>query len=100
MNWQNLIKLAREMAASPPSSPIHQARLRLSVSSTYYTVCRALARSNADTLAGASEADRNQPDTPSTWELYYLGGAGLPHRYGASAKPTPRGSSHQAPYAL
>ncbi len=84
MNWLNLIKLAREMAASPPSCPIHQAQLRVSVSSAYYAACRALARSNADTLAGASEADRNQTDKLSTWELGYLSGAGLPNRYGAS----------------
>ena len=87
------------MTASTPSSPIHQAQFRLAVSSTYHDVYHALARSNADTLASASEADRNQPDTPSTWELDYLSGGGLPHRYGASAKPTPRGLSHQGPDA-
>ena len=67
MNWRELIKLAREMAASPPSSLIHQAQLSVAVSSTYYAMYHALARSNADTLVGDSEADQNQPQWTHTY---------------------------------
>ncbi len=56
------------MAASPPSSPIQQAQLRLSVSSTYYAMYHALARSSADTLVGSSEADRSLPE----WNRTYM----------------------------
>ena len=55
------------MAASPPSSPIHQAQLRLSVSSTYYAMYHALARSNADTLVGSSDAYRERPEWTRTY---------------------------------
>ena len=62
MNWQNLIKLAREMAAASPSDHLHQAHLRLAVSSAHYAMYHALARSNADLLAGSSEAERDLPE--------------------------------------
>ena len=68
MNWRDLIHLAREMAASPPSSPIHQAQLRLAVSSAGYAIYHALARSNADTLVGTSEADQSHPE----WARIYV----------------------------
>ena len=67
MNWQNLIKLAREMAAAPPSDHLHQAHLRLAVSSAHYAMYHALARSNADLLAGSSEAERNLPEWARTY---------------------------------
>lgn len=67
MNWQNLITLVREMAASPPSSPIQPAQLRLSVSSAGYAMHHALARSNADTLVGSSDTDRDQPEWARTY---------------------------------
>ena len=72
MNWQNLIKLAREMAAAPPSDHLHQAHLRLAVSSAHYAMYHALARSNADLLAGSSEAERNLPEWARTYTA--LGG--------------------------
>ena len=50
-----------------PVQPIHQAQLRLAVSSTYYAIYHALARSNADTLVGASEADHNHPGWTRTY---------------------------------
>ena len=67
MDWQNLINLAKEMAANPPSNPIHQTQLRLSVSSTYYAMYHALARSNADLLVGSSDADRDKPEWTRTY---------------------------------
>ena len=72
MNWQELITLAREMAETPPSHRLHQTRLRLAVSAVYYAVYHALARSNADLLAGSPDAEGNAP----AWNRVYaaLGG--------------------------
>ena len=56
MNWQNLIKLGREMAAATPSDHLHQAGLRPAVSSAYYAMHHALARSNAGRLSAPRNA--------------------------------------------
>ena len=64
MNWKELITLAREMAAFPPSHHLHQTCLRLAVSTVYYAVYHALARSNADLLVGPSET--------SEWNRVYM----------------------------
>ena len=97
MNWRDLIHLAREMAANRPSSPTHQAQLRLAVSSAGYAMYHALARSNADTLVGVSEADQSHPE----WTRIYvaLGGdaavgllqedfTGCSQAYETSSKPS------------
>ena len=68
MNWRELIDLAREHAAAPPSNQLQQTRLRLAVSSAYYAVYHALARSNADLLVGASETERGLPE----WRDAYM----------------------------
>ena len=62
MNCQQLIDLARQHAAAPPSGQLQQTRLHLAVSSAYYAVYHALAHSNADLLIGASETERGLPD--------------------------------------
>jgi hypothetical protein len=60
------------MAATPPSDCLHQTRLRLAVSTVYYAMYHALARSNADLLMGPSETEVNTPE----WNRVYtaLGG--------------------------
>ena len=55
MQWKELSALAREMAATPPSDRLHQTKIRLAVSTVYYAMYHALARSNADLLVGPSE---------------------------------------------
>ena len=72
MKWQNIIEMAREMAATEPSDHLHQARLRMAVASTYYAMYHALARSNADLLIGPSETEGSSPE----WNRVYtaLGG--------------------------
>ena len=57
MQWKELSALAREMAATPPSDRLHQTKLRLTVSTVYYAMYHALARSNADLLVGPSETE-------------------------------------------
>ena len=72
MKWQDIIELAREMAATEPSDHLHQARLRMAVANAYYAMYHALARSNADLLIGPSETEGNAPE----WSRVYtaLGG--------------------------
>ena len=62
MKWKELIDLAREMATTPPSDHLHQAKLRLAVATVYYAVYHALARSNADLLIGPSETEGETPE--------------------------------------
>ncbi len=62
MKWKELIDLAREMATTPPSDRLHQAKLRLAVATVYYAVYHALARSNADLLIGPSETEGSAPE--------------------------------------
>ena len=56
------------MAATPPSDCLHQIRLRLAVSTVYYAMYHALARSNADLLMGPSETEVNTPE----WNRVYM----------------------------
>ena len=72
MKWKELIALAREMAATPPSDRLHQTKLRLAVGTVYYAVYHALARSNADLLVEPSETE----GSASEWSRVYaaLGG--------------------------
>ena len=56
------------MAATPPSDCLHQTRLRLAVSTVYYAMYHALARSNADLLMGPSEMEVNTPE----WNRVYM----------------------------
>ena len=72
MEWQSIIELAREMAATPPSDYLHQTRLRMAVGSAYYAMYHALARSNADLLIGPFETEGALPE----WSHVYtaLGG--------------------------
>ena len=72
MKWKELSALAREMAATPPSDRLHQTKIRLAVSTVYYAMYHALARSNADLLIGPSETERSAPE----WNRVYaaLGG--------------------------
>ena len=67
MTWQNLIKLAREMAAATPSDHLHQARLRPAVSSAYYAMHHALARSNAGRLSAPRNATCRSGHTGAHW---------------------------------
>jgi hypothetical protein len=62
MKWKELIALAREMAATPPSDLLHQTKLRLAVGTVYYAVYHALARSNADLLMGPSKTEGSTPE--------------------------------------
>ena len=70
--WQSIIELAREMAVTPPSDYLHQARLRIAVGNAYYAMYHALARSNADLLIGPFETESGTPE----WSRVYtaLGG--------------------------
>ena len=47
MKWQNIIELAREIAATQPSD-----HLGMAAGNAYYAMYHALARSNADLLVG------------------------------------------------
>ena len=62
MEWQSIIDLAREMAATEPSDHLHQTRLRMAVGSAYYAMYHALARSNADLLIGPFETEGSSPE--------------------------------------
>ena len=62
MQWQNIIELARDMAATEPSDHLHQTRLRMVVGNAYYAMYHARARSNADLLIGPSETEGETPE--------------------------------------
>ena len=62
MQWQDIIAMAQDLAATPPSNRFHQIHLRGAVRSAYLAAYHALARSNADLLAGASDAERSRPE--------------------------------------
>ena len=68
MQWKELSALAREMAATPPSDRLHQTKIRLAVSTVYYAMYHALARSNADLLVGPSETEGSAPE----WHRIYM----------------------------
>ena len=68
MNWEEIIRFAREMATKTPPDHLHHIWLRLSVSSAYYAMYHGFARSNADLLVGSSEAERNLPE----WTRIYM----------------------------
>ena len=78
MQWQDIIAMAQDLAATSPSDRFHQIHLRGAVRSAYLAAYHALARSNADLLVGAPDAERNQPD----WLRAYhaLGGDYSDHR--------------------
>ena len=61
MNCQELVTLAREMAEIPPSHRLLQTWLRLAVSTVYYALYHALARSNADLLVGPPDTEGGVP---------------------------------------
>ena len=88
MKWQDLIALAREMAATPPSDHLHQTRLRLAVGTVYCAMYHALARSNADLLIGATDADQRSPEWKDTYMA--LGGYQADQRAGRLSQ-LPRG---------
>lgn len=67
MDWQQLIALARQLAAGSPTSQLQQTRLRLAVSSAYYVVYQALTHSNSDLLIGASEREQSLPEWKHTY---------------------------------
>ena len=62
MQWEDIIAMAQDLAVTPPSDPFHQIHLRGAVRSAYLAVYHALARNNADLLAGSSETERNRPE--------------------------------------
>ena len=62
MQWQDIIAMAPELAATSPSDRFHQIHLRGAVRSAYLAAYHALARSNADLLVGASDAERSRPE--------------------------------------
>ena len=68
MHWEELITLARQHAAASPYENLQQVRLRLAIGCAYYAIYHALARSNADLLIGASEAERGLPE----WNTIYI----------------------------
>ena len=72
MQWQEIIARAREFATTQPSDPFHQIHIRGAVRSAYLAAYHALARSNADLLAGASDAERSRPEWLRTYHA--LGG--------------------------
>ena len=62
MLWQDFIAMAQDLAATSPSDRFHQIHLRGAVRSAYLAAYHALARSNADLLVGASDAERDRPE--------------------------------------
>ena len=72
MKWQEIIEVAREMAATGLSDHLHQARLRMAVGNACYAMYHALVRSNSDVLIGPSETEGSSPE----WNRVYtaLGG--------------------------
>ena len=71
MNWEQLIAIARMLAAAPEYGERRgrpqQAQLRKAISSAYYAMFHALATSNADTLIGTSPQFRNLPAWTQTY---------------------------------
>ena len=62
MQWQDIIAMAQDLAATSPSDRFHQIHFRGAVRSAYLAAYHALARSNADLLVGASDAERDRPE--------------------------------------
>ena len=70
MNWNDLIAIARTLAAGavpPQTGRPRRAELNRAVSAIYYAAFHALANNNANTLIGSSSQARNDP----AWELTY-----------------------------
>lgn len=65
MNWEQLIAIARRLADAPEHGERRgrpqQMQLSKAISAAYYAMFHALARSNADTLIGASPPFRTLP---------------------------------------
>ena len=61
VQWQDIIAMARDLAATPISAPLQQIHLHTAVHSAYLAAYHALARSNADLLVGASDTERIRP---------------------------------------
>ena len=72
MQWQDIIARAQEFATTPPSDALQHIHLRGAVRSAYLAAYHALARSNADLLVGASDAERSRPEWLRTYHA--LGG--------------------------
>ena len=62
MQWQSIIELAREAAATDPSDHLHRTRLRMAVGNVYYAMYHALACSNAYLLIDPYETEGNSPE--------------------------------------
>ena len=70
MNWNDLIVIARVLAAGalpPLTGRPRRAELSRAISTIYYAVFHALANNNANTLIGSSTQARNDP----AWMLTY-----------------------------
>ncbi len=71
MNWEQLIAIARMLAAAPDYGERRgrpqQAQLRKAISAAYYAMFHALAGSNADTLIGASPHFHTLPAWTQTY---------------------------------
>lgn len=72
MQWQDIIAMAQDLVATSPSDRFHQIHLRSAVRSAYLAAYHALARSNADLLAGASDMERSRPEWSRAYQA--LGG--------------------------
>ena len=70
MQWQDIIDMARNLAATPTSDPLHQIHLHTAVRSAYLAAYHALARGNADLLVGASDAERIRPEWLRAYRLW------------------------------
>ena len=85
MNWEDLIAIARVLAAgavSPQTGRPRRAELNRAVSTIYYAAFHTLANNNANTLIGSGSQARSDP----AWELAYRT---IDHR-SARALPAPR----------
>ena len=70
MNWEDLIAIARVLAAgavSPQTGRPRRAELNRAVSTIYYAAFHTLANNNANTLIGSGSQARSDP----AWELAY-----------------------------
>ena len=72
MQWEDIIAMAQDLAASPPPNDLHQILLRSAVSSAYLAAYHALARNNAHLLVGGSEAAHSRPEWSRAYQA--LGG--------------------------
>lgn len=70
MRWQDLVAVSNRLTATPhPDTQPSQDSLRRAISTAYYAMFHALARSNADCLAGTP----HDPLTEHAWSRIYRG---------------------------